>query len=1194
MRFKSFVGFACLLLAQSVFAQTTLPSVTATAKAGSSASSSLSFSITIPADSNRYLVCGGATQDTSKTLTSVTANGTNLTFKNAVDNGASLQARTEYWDLVAPASGSVSIVMTWNGSTAVAGGCVSVKDVNQTTPIGSFTTALNNSNTASVNVSSNTSELVIDVASIRVGTTGITEGSGQTNQVEQQSAAGAGNVTIGMSTKTGSTTTTMSWTVDDSTNKAWATQGVSIKGVTSGGGGGGTGGYTCSRKTYAGGTSAAGDTTYTNSQLQNMLDDGLPGETLCYQNGIVYSGEFVLGPRSCPTNTLAACLITIRSGIDSTGAIAGTFPGAGIRVLPGVNTASFATLRSNANNAPALRTSYPGETGSHGCSATPCVANYWKVDQTKFEGFAPWHAGAMLIFGTNQAASDVPSGNVQDVGTEIPHDLYADHVWVAGDPIHGHHRGINISADIVTVENSHIGDIFSFVETQGILIINNRGPVTIRNNYIEGSGESFFTGGGDPYGQFSATVLASPAPTTTSYRLSSCGELEVKQWHNLVISGTKTYRKSTALNTSTCDVTLAAADALPSAPAAGTVVNWAWILAGLTVEYNRITKNLAWMNPLVPTPTNVSGTVSATGGTCPAATVNYRVEAVITGTNGVNDMYSAASPNLSKTFTGSTGSIPLTWTAVANADYYLVYRDNTRYQTSTNSFTDTCAAGTTASPRNTGMVVTVKNTLELKNCDGRLSRGRCIIRYNHIERSWKGAQTGMVINLKSNQQGGLDHSAVLSGVTVEYNKINSGSRVLQLCATNCQPPFMSGTSEDIIFRHNQADDIGDQWLEYQSSLALSAGSAAGAMPNVGGTGIVFDHLTILQKTTDYGPMLGDVGTGNQWPGFQIKNSIFRRGANGFHALWNGSFGAGGEGTTAFNNICPSGTGCLATKNVWADATCTAYPDTPNNFCPAEATLQTNFLDYANANYELASSSAWNNAGTDGLDLGADIVAIRNAMVIADSGNNSGGGGGSPLTITTLSIPSGIVGTTYSQQIVATGGTAPYTFTRISGAQIPPGITLSSGGLISGTPTTTGSATFTVRVTDAASATDDQVLTLQRLAARPVRVNADERFIYADCTEPSLNNGRIVIQGDLWVDTCTNVIRWRKTDAAWEQIGVAGPATAVKLDTNGTQPTCDASQQGVLWIVSGVPGTSKDTVSVCAKDIAGAYAWRTLY
>ncbi len=71
----------------------------------------------------------------------------------------------------------------------------------------------------------------------------------------------------------------------------------------------------------------------------------------------------------------------------------------------------------------------------------------------------------------------------------------------------------------------------------------------------------------------------------------------------------------------------------------------------------------------------------------------------------------------------------------------------------------------------------------------------------------------------------------------------------------------------------------------------------------------------------------------------------------------------------------------------------------------------------------------------------------------------------PITITPGTLPQGHVTAAYNQQfLAASGGTAPYSFTNSAGS-LPPGLTLQSGGILSGTPTTTGVFTFTVTATD---------------------------------------------------------------------------------------------------------------------------------
>src|SRR5579871_690969 len=73
----------------------------------------------------------------------------------------------------------------------------------------------------------------------------------------------------------------------------------------------------------------------------------------------------------------------------------------------------------------------------------------------------------------------------------------------------------------------------------------------------------------------------------------------------------------------------------------------------------------------------------------------------------------------------------------------------------------------------------------------------------------------------------------------------------------------------------------------------------------------------------------------------------------------------------------------------------------------------------------------------------------------------------PVSITTNSLPSGTVGTPYSQTIAAVNGTTPYTFGVATGT-LPAGLTLSTSGVISGTPTAAGSSTFGIQVTDSSS------------------------------------------------------------------------------------------------------------------------------
>jgi Putative Ig domain/Galactose oxidase, central domain/Kelch motif len=75
------------------------------------------------------------------------------------------------------------------------------------------------------------------------------------------------------------------------------------------------------------------------------------------------------------------------------------------------------------------------------------------------------------------------------------------------------------------------------------------------------------------------------------------------------------------------------------------------------------------------------------------------------------------------------------------------------------------------------------------------------------------------------------------------------------------------------------------------------------------------------------------------------------------------------------------------------------------------------------------------------------------------------------------LPDGKVGNSYSKTITADHGNSPYTFSVSSGS-LPPGLTLSPGGVLSGTPTTAGTFTFTVQATDSYQCTGSKQYSLK--------------------------------------------------------------------------------------------------------------------
>src|SRR5207249_2830835 len=94
--------------------------------------------------------------------------------------------------------------------------------------------------------------------------------------------------------------------------------------------------------------------------------------------------------------------------------------------------------------------------------------------------------------------------------------------------------------------------------------------------------------------------------------------------------------------------------------------------------------------------------------------------------------------------------------------------------------------------------------------------------------------------------------------------------------------------------------------------------------------------------------------------------------------------------------------------------------------------------------------------------GASSTATSNATTVVQA---------SAPSITTTSLPSGTQNVAYSTTLAASGGIQPYTWSIKAGTGNLP------TGVISGTPTASGTSSFTVQVTDANSQSGTQALSI---------------------------------------------------------------------------------------------------------------------
>ena len=163
----------------------------------------------------------------------------------------------------------------------------------------------------------------------------------------------------------------------------------------------------------------------------------------------------------------------------------------------------------------------------------------------------------------------------------------------------------------------------------------------------------------------------------------------------------------------------------------------------------------------------------------------------------------------------------------------------------------------------------------------------------------------------------------------------------------------------------------------------------------------------------------------------------------------------------------------------------------------------------------------------------------------------------PLRMVTTSLTPGVVGTAYATGFTATGGFSPYTFTLSSGV-LPAGLTLTSAGVLAGTPTAFGQFRFSVKVTDSNGITDigDYLLTI---APAPLAVT-----------------GTV---GNITAGSPINL-----------QFGASGGVPPYTFAISGSIPSGTRLSNGALTGTANSAGTFQFTVAV--TDSRGTVATRT--
>ncbi|WP_395751928.1 putative Ig domain-containing protein [Prosthecobacter sp.] len=290
-------------------------------------------------------------------------------------------------------------------------------------------------------------------------------------------------------------------------------------------------------------------------------------------------------------------------------------------------------------------------------------------------------------------------------------------------------------------------------------------------------------------------------------------------------------------------------------------------------------------------------------------------------------------------------------------------------------------------------------------------------------------------------------------ITVPANAVTGSNLGLRVRLTDVASPGVTGTAgngevEDYVTPIAvPTTDFGDWNGAADASSIASSNLRMGALADT-------EYLSTLNGTATGDDITGSddedgVTLGSQTPGTAGSASVVvtnNSGAAGYLNAWidfnnNGSFADAGEQIATNTSIATGTNGVTQTVNFVV----------PVGAVPGQR----------GARFRLTSTQNPTSIGASGTGEVEDYLVTITCL---------------PIAVTPSTIATPTVGTAYSQTVTSSGGLAPYTFSVGSGA-LPAGLTLSSAGVISGTPTSSSSATFSILATDSYGCTGSTSYTI---------------------------------------------------------------------------------------------------------------------
>jgi hypothetical protein len=382
------------------------------------------------------------------------------------------------------------------------------------------------------------------------------------------------------------------------------------------------------------------------------------------------------------------------------------------------------------------------------------------------------------------------------------------------------------------------------------------------------------------------------------------------------------------------------------------------VAENVVVRRNLMSKPLEWRDPIVPSP--AAPTVTAeTGGSLAAGTYGYRIVAYRkVGQGSVGR--STASIEV-RTSVSAGGAIRVRWSPVAGATEYRVYgrtpaAQSMYWRVAASEFVDTGVGGVSeAVPTTPGTRWTVKNIFELKNARN------VVVEYNIFENNWQKDQAGYAIVFTPRNSGGACTWCTVEDVTFHYNVVRNVAAGFNILGYDS--PEITAQANNIQIRHNLFIGVtkamgGNGWF-----------MLIGGEPR----DVIVDHNTVDHDGTSFIYVYGGTETApKQVLGVRVTNNAARHGSYGM----NGEFFAYGNAILA--GFYPQ---VVFLGNYLAGGSASRYP-AGNLFSGA---FESQFVNAAAGNFQLAPGSLLTRAATDGANIGADVTAVLQATASVDHG-----------------------------------------------------------------------------------------------------------------------------------------------------------------------------------------------------------------